>query len=98
MRAPAAVNVGELEAEPDRLGKVGDGAVVIALVLVRDSPIVVGDGGISRSCARGLDDARAAGYDAVRIVPLTSVPVGSARGHGRSRDREQRGCPDNYCR
>src|SRR6266446_10228801 len=87
---PVAVGIGELGIEPDCLAKVGNGAVEITLALVRESPLVVGDGGIFRSFTAALDDARAGGDAAIRIVPLASVPVGSARARGRGCGRKQR--------
>src|SRR5262249_26413462 len=86
--------LGVIGIEPDRLAQVGDGAVEIALALVRECALVVGDGGIFRGFAAALDDARASGDAAIRIVPLASVPVGSARGCGMGYDRKQRGGPD----
>jgi hypothetical protein len=80
--------------EPDRLGKVGDRTVEVALVLVRDPPIVVGVGKTLRGFAATLDDARAGGDAAIRIIPLASVPVDLARGQGRGCDRKQRNGPD----
>src|SRR6266540_108927 len=75
------VGLGVLGIEPDRLAVVGDGAVEVALAPVREPPLMVGDGGIFRSFAAALDDARAGGDAAIRIVPLASIPVGPARGH-----------------
>src|SRR5262249_30727697 len=89
--APVAVGGGGLGIESDRLVKVGDGAVEIALAPVRECALVVGDGGIFRGFAAALDDASDA---AIRIVPLASVPVGSARGCGRGCGRKQRSRPD----
>src|SRR5262249_56630418 len=83
----------ELGSEPDRLAVVGDGAVEIALAPVRECALVVRDGGIFRGFAAALDDARASGDAAIRIVPLASVPVGSARRCGRGCGRQQRSRP-----
>src|SRR6516225_2012014 len=93
---PQVVGLGVFGIEPDRLAQVSNGAVEIALAFVRERPLVVGDGGIFRTFAAALDDAGAGGDAAIRIVPLASVPVGSARGRGRGCEGEQRGGPNQH--
>src|SRR5262249_45177398 len=91
---PVLAGVCDPEGESDHLAQVGDGAVEIALAPVRECALVVGDGGIFRGFAAALDDARAGGDAAIRIVPLASVPVGPARGCGRGCGHKQRSRPD----
>jgi hypothetical protein len=58
--AAAGVSLGIFRIEPDRLVVFGDGAVVVALVVVGEAATVVGDREISTGLPARLDDRRTA--------------------------------------
>jgi hypothetical protein len=93
--ASSIVGLGVFGIEPDGLAVVGDGAVEVVFALIREPAVAAGDSGIFRSFAAALDDAGAGGNALIRIVPLASVPVGSARSRGRGYDRKHNG-PDKH--
>ena len=85
----AAVEGRFRRSQPDGLGVVGDGAVVVALVGVGTAPQGIGADPVLRRLSPLLKNPRAAGNPAVELGARAAIIiVALARRHGRHREQE----------
>jgi hypothetical protein len=76
--------------DADRLVEVGDGAVELTLVAVREATVVAGNGAVFRRFATALGNPRVDGNAAVRVAPRTIVQFVLPRRYRGTRHDEKR--------